>query len=148
MIRPPPRSTRTDTLFPYTTLFRSIERIGGSRGTLYIYVGSKLELFETIVREEADRFSKTLDDAFAMGADDMALEEATQKLLDLAQSEDAIGLLRMVIAERQKYPQIGNIYQMVVSRVKEAARRIVRPHLRCVTGEADRKSTRRLNSSH
>src|SRR3546814_5554197 len=24
MIRPPPRSTRTDTLFPYTTLFRSI----------------------------------------------------------------------------------------------------------------------------
>src|SRR3546814_12838025 len=24
MIRPPPRSTRTDTLFPYTTLFRSV----------------------------------------------------------------------------------------------------------------------------
>src|SRR3546814_5371817 len=29
MIRPPPRSTRTDTLFPYTTLFRS-----GMRGVL------------------------------------------------------------------------------------------------------------------
>src|SRR3546814_6204192 len=27
MIRRPPRSTRTDTLFPYTTLFRSAERI-------------------------------------------------------------------------------------------------------------------------
>src|SRR3546814_15676411 len=27
MIRRPPRSTRTDTLFPYTTLFRSIMRI-------------------------------------------------------------------------------------------------------------------------
>src|SRR3546814_2489837 len=26
MIRPPPRSTRTDTLFPYTTLFRSHRR--------------------------------------------------------------------------------------------------------------------------
>src|SRR3546814_15331207 len=26
MIRRPPRSTRTDTLFPYTTLFRSIDR--------------------------------------------------------------------------------------------------------------------------
>src|SRR3546814_16763628 len=25
MIRPPPRSTRTDTRFPYTTLFRSVE---------------------------------------------------------------------------------------------------------------------------
>src|SRR3546814_9142861 len=27
MIRPPPRSTRTDTLFPYTTLFRSAIQI-------------------------------------------------------------------------------------------------------------------------
>src|SRR3546814_5399673 len=27
MIRRPPRSTRTDTLFPYTTLFRSAERL-------------------------------------------------------------------------------------------------------------------------
>src|SRR3546814_3695205 len=32
MIRRPPRSTRTDTLFPYTTLFRSHRRgIGGHR---------------------------------------------------------------------------------------------------------------------
>src|SRR3546814_14866249 len=28
MIRPPPRSTRTDTLFPYTTLFRSADADG------------------------------------------------------------------------------------------------------------------------
>src|SRR3546814_10952986 len=28
MIRRPPRSTRTDTLFPYTTLFRSLDRVG------------------------------------------------------------------------------------------------------------------------
>src|SRR3546814_16295500 len=28
MIRPPPRSTRTDTLFPYTTLFRSVKADG------------------------------------------------------------------------------------------------------------------------
>src|SRR3546814_6511699 len=27
MIRRPPRSTRTDTLFPYTTLFRSVHRL-------------------------------------------------------------------------------------------------------------------------
>src|SRR3546814_6877547 len=33
MIRRPPRSTRTDTLFPYTTLFRSPVRIRG-RGLL------------------------------------------------------------------------------------------------------------------
>src|SRR3546814_11578630 len=35
MIRPPPRSTRTDTLFPYTTLFRSIGRAGAEPGFLF-----------------------------------------------------------------------------------------------------------------
>src|SRR3546814_11890308 len=32
MIRRPPRSTRTDTLFPYTTLFRSSEAPWGASG--------------------------------------------------------------------------------------------------------------------
>src|SRR3546814_10714205 len=32
MIRRPPRSTRTDTLFPYTTLFRSLHRRASRRG--------------------------------------------------------------------------------------------------------------------
>src|SRR3546814_16021693 len=31
MIRRPPRSTRTDTLFPYTTLFRSLRKKAGPR---------------------------------------------------------------------------------------------------------------------
>src|SRR3546814_1334691 len=37
MIRRPPRSTRTDTLFPYTTLFRSrVVHMGGNIGALHI----------------------------------------------------------------------------------------------------------------
>src|SRR3546814_20989271 len=32
MIRRPPKSTRTDTLFPYTTLFRSLRAEGPVRG--------------------------------------------------------------------------------------------------------------------
>src|SRR3546814_9072939 len=35
MIRRPPRSTRTDTLFPYTTLFRSLA-VGLKRGKLIL----------------------------------------------------------------------------------------------------------------
>src|SRR3546814_10983046 len=34
MIRRPPRSTRTDTLFPYTTLFRSAHQAAAERQTL------------------------------------------------------------------------------------------------------------------
>src|SRR3546814_13670809 len=37
MIRRPPRSTRTDTLFPYTTLFRSSD---DSTGLHQLYVGA------------------------------------------------------------------------------------------------------------
>src|SRR3546814_9455580 len=36
MIRRPPRSTRTDTLFPYTTLFRSIAKVILFAGAAYI----------------------------------------------------------------------------------------------------------------
>src|SRR3546814_5701402 len=44
MIRRPPRSTRTDTLFPYTTLFRSLgllrrRLLGGGFGGFFLHVG-------------------------------------------------------------------------------------------------------------
>src|SRR3546814_9584148 len=40
MIRRPPRSTRTDTLFPYTTLFRSYRRRHAGRHTDTLRHGS------------------------------------------------------------------------------------------------------------
>src|SRR3546814_1795783 len=36
MVRRPPRSTRTDTPFPYTTLFRSHQRVVGLRALLVV----------------------------------------------------------------------------------------------------------------
>src|SRR3546814_11063504 len=41
MLRRPPRSTRTDTLFPYTTLFRSL-RIAGRRLASLVGVASRI----------------------------------------------------------------------------------------------------------
>src|SRR3546814_6583370 len=46
MIRRPPRSTRTDTLFPYTTLFRSTELTAHTRdlmSRIEIDLGTKLD---------------------------------------------------------------------------------------------------------
>src|SRR3546814_15387118 len=50
MIRPPPRSTRTDALFPYTTLFRSLE--------LLALVGCIDARFETPCVAERDRVAE------------------------------------------------------------------------------------------
>src|SRR3546814_15425312 len=38
MLRRPPRSTRTDTLFPYTTLFRSKVRLGDALVAVGYYI--------------------------------------------------------------------------------------------------------------
>src|SRR3546814_12967740 len=45
MIRRPPRSTRTDTLFPYTTLFRAhfLPPVGQHEGKAAIYVAARRE---------------------------------------------------------------------------------------------------------
>src|SRR3546814_4952712 len=42
MIRRPPRSTRTDTLFPYTTLFRSFTAVCELRKLPYIFINSDI----------------------------------------------------------------------------------------------------------
>src|SRR3546814_1015927 len=47
MIRRPPRSTRTDTLFPYTTLFRS-HQIGAVTGLAWTEVGGELLTIEAV----------------------------------------------------------------------------------------------------
>src|SRR3546814_4963876 len=43
MRRRPPRSTRTDTLFPYTTLFRSVDRRDGRGQALEVAVVGRAE---------------------------------------------------------------------------------------------------------
>src|SRR3546814_11903794 len=48
IIRRPPRSTRTDTLFPYTTLFRSrlpLEELGGELEDLIVAVLRRTDVF-------------------------------------------------------------------------------------------------------
>src|SRR3546814_7189127 len=56
MIRRPPRSTRTDTLFPYTTLFRSTSRSSGG------------DTAETVRRESSITLQQRLFDGFEAGA--------------------------------------------------------------------------------
>src|SRR3546814_16754633 len=43
MIRPPPRSTRTSTLFPYTTLFRSALQLFAYTTTIAIFIPAGTE---------------------------------------------------------------------------------------------------------
>src|SRR3546814_3436519 len=60
MIRRPPRSTRTDTLFPYTTLFRSADRVeidreAEARGTTAEAEHRAIDARRVIVGDRQDR---------------------------------------------------------------------------------------------
>src|SRR3546814_2728738 len=58
MIRRPPRSTRTDTLFPYTTLFRSTEvRRNAAREALEDYRRAVFPNYEVAINLYLQRFN-------------------------------------------------------------------------------------------
>src|SRR3546814_20334090 len=76
MIRRPPRSTRTDTLFPYTTLFRSQESqaidilvaVEFGHADLEIGIG-RVEVRLVLERDRIDRLVARQDEARATDAD-------------------------------------------------------------------------------
>src|SRR3546814_11143168 len=67
MIRRPPRSTRTDTLFPYTTLFRSCAPKGIPE-KLAAVAGDHVAVAELTEKVEADREKKREDRIAARAA--------------------------------------------------------------------------------
>src|SRR3546814_17345490 len=72
MIRRPPRSTRTDTLFPYTTLFRSIS---DAEGTIWTVCNGEIYNFREIRRDLAAAGAR-----FRTGSDTEVLVHLYQRL--------------------------------------------------------------------
>src|SRR3546814_16780862 len=63
MIRRPPRSTRTDTLFPYTTLFRSPGNDGHTRHVSFRGDGAKCAKSGELVKGEKQLFAHGVERA-------------------------------------------------------------------------------------
>src|SRR3546814_9832508 len=85
MIRRPPRSTRTDTLFPYTTLFRSAGPAGLACAVTAAERGHEVTLFE--------KDSKVRS------------EEHTSELQSLMRISYAVFCLKKKKKRKQKYMQ-------------------------------------------
>src|SRR3546814_19703114 len=96
MLRRPPRSTRTDTLFPYTTLFRSM-MIGDA--------GKIDHLLASAAASDADvRFavlSRAIDDAAKYGERKRGMD-MLKPLLKRLNSADDIKALSCAAWERQE----------------------------------------------
>src|SRR3546814_18613840 len=118
MIRRPPRSTRTDTLFPYTTLFRSL--VAEHRIAVERHLGVEHQQFVAVLafanRERVDF------DLLGIGAEECGIKAAKN-----------FGRL------------LGEVTRQAERRGDAAA--MVRLDSGCGIDREDRKSTR-LNSSH
>src|SRR3546814_4713863 len=85
MIRRPPRSTRTDTLFPYTTLFRSRVKFQYDMGTVAIF---------TSTHSAAQRCTRYSSNLIVAGDKMNRSEEHTSELQSLMRISYAVFCLK------------------------------------------------------
>src|SRR3546814_4068551 len=96
MIRLPPRSTRTDTLFPYTTLFRSVDIARDDAGRIARYgaVHSRLQR----AREDGSRSDQIVAVAILPRS-----EEHTSELQSLMRISYAVFCLKKKINNNESF---------------------------------------------
>src|SRR3546814_8802529 len=98
MIRRPPRSTRTDTLFPYTTLFRSP---AAANPTM-----TKFGYPETLVRDYAHWAVLLRPQQATLGALVLACKDAAHAFGDI--SAEAFAELQQVTREDRKSTRLNS----------------------------------------
>src|SRR3546814_2093189 len=121
MIRRPPRSTRTDTLFPYTTLFRSdvdqCERGAALTDRLQrgVAVAGGARLIAFILHDAGDQFANVplvVDDQNIKRHDLLRSEEHTSELQSLMRISYAVFCLKKkkknIILTTNKIPSQHN----------------------------------------
>src|SRR3546814_2188901 len=110
MIRRPPRSTRTDTLFPYTTLFRSIPEeqlmqhpaAQAMRGEGKTVAEIREELAQHAARDASILPALVGGAAGAFGAERLRSEEHTSELQSLMRISYAVFCLKKKIKNKEK----------------------------------------------
>src|SRR3546814_2458798 len=96
MMRRPPRSTRTDTLFPYTTLFRSpfpsagrsgdFGRVAQRESTPFTRVGSQVQSLSRRSEEHTSELQSLMRNSYAV----FCLKKKNPNLLDATINLDTI----------------------------------------------------------
>src|SRR3546814_3751606 len=94
MIRRPPRSTRTDTLFPYTTLFRSLrmwiaDSLAGNRSEVHGGIDESVDAFASRLMGQAQGWRKV-----QVRLEKLRSEEHTSELQSLMRISYAVFCLK------------------------------------------------------
>src|SRR3546814_1318117 len=114
MIRRPPRSTRTDTLFPYTTLFRSAVREPVTRAIGHYWQRFK-EFQEPLPLEHAVRENRS--------------EEHTSELQSLMRISYAVFCLKKKKKKQTQQDHDDTLYEINIRRTNSNMRTLECTHL-------------------
>src|SRR3546814_9303477 len=123
MIRRPPRSTRTDTLFPYTTLFRSHDDAFGRR--ILFEQRNHVDEAHAANRIAADADAGRLAEAILRGLiDGFRSEEHTSELQSLMRISYAVFCLKKknIKKTQRKHTKQGykhNNHRMTVEHIRQ-----------------------------
>lgn len=95
--------------FEATTLTDLVNEAGGSRTSLYEYFGDKEGLLRAVMEEQCDRL---LSDLAALRPDpsmtpEAALSRMGLRLVEGLMDDEAMSALRVLIAEGDKFPEMG-----------------------------------------
>src|SRR3546814_9603911 len=102
MIRRPPRSTRTDTLFPYTTLFRSGDEARCPLHCMVEQAGRGIITAGPVVQQMLERIIGKTGDVLALPQIGEALEAAVADMAMAQPDEDGrTGGRRLVVAVKR-----------------------------------------------
>ncbi|MFC3710949.1 TetR/AcrR family transcriptional regulator [Sphingoaurantiacus capsulatus] len=94
--------------FEAATLAEVVARSGGSLSTLYELFGNKSGLLAATVGERCERFSNVIEGAtFSRDDPRTILCEVGRYLLDQMTQPDGIALMRIIIAESPRHPELG-----------------------------------------
>ena len=97
--------------FADTTMQMVATHAAASKETLYRHFGSKEELFAEVVNNRADCLQRRLDADFERpNAIGEVLRHLGTNLLVMMTSAEVVALLRIVVAETQRDPALGQIF--------------------------------------
>ena len=93
-----------------TSMDRIIDRIGGSKRTIYSYFPSKEDLFKAIVTDATDRVLAALSPPLDNEDLRQNLITMSSRYIDVLLSHECLGLFRAVVSEAQYFPEQADLF--------------------------------------
>ncbi|HEV7164270.1 MAG: TetR/AcrR family transcriptional regulator [Gammaproteobacteria bacterium] len=81
-----------------------------SKQTVYNHFGSKEELFGAMIRGVCDRMLTVFEEAAKSGKPEDTLRAIARQIVKKVMEHDRLALYRLLIAESQRFPELGHIF--------------------------------------